>query len=231
MTIYYKTCIKCNLSKPSFDFYKHPGKDGLQSKCKECAKSYSKTRYDAKHDEIRAQVKESYYDNHDLMLARQAADRQSWSTEKTEQKKEYLKIYNLLNKDAIKEKRQRKKEIYRNSEEYKAKERIKQEKRLLRKFATGVRSLIGGSFKYKGHRKTSKTTDILGCSISEFKVYIESQFSEGMTWENRSEWHLDHIKPVSLGDSEDEIIALNHYTNFQPLWALDNILKSNNYEE
>ena len=48
-----------------------------------------------------------------------------------------------------------------------------------------------------------------------------------MNWENQGEWHLDHIYPVSLAKDEQELIKLNHYTNFQPLWAADNLLKGN----
>jgi hypothetical protein len=48
-----------------------------------------------------------------------------------------------------------------------------------------------------------------------------------MTWDNYGEWHLDHIKPISLGKTEEEVIQLYHYTNFQPLWAKDNVVKYN----
>ena len=48
-----------------------------------------------------------------------------------------------------------------------------------------------------------------------------------MSWDNRIEWHLDHIIPISLATTEEEIIKLNHYTNFQPLWAEENIRKGN----
>ncbi len=53
-----------------------------------------------------------------------------------------------------------------------------------------------------------------------------------MNWNNHDLWHLDHIYPVSLAKDENHLIELNHYTNFQPLWAVDNIKKSNklNYE-
>ena len=47
-----------------------------------------------------------------------------------------------------------------------------------------------------------------------------------MTWENTSKWHKDHIIPLSTAKTYEEVIALNHYTNFQPLWSEDNILKS-----
>ena len=56
--------------------------------------------------------------------------------------------------------------------------------------------------------------------------YIENQFKEGMSFDNHGEWELDHKIPVSSANSEDEIIKLNHYTNFQPLWKLENRLKS-----
>ena len=48
-----------------------------------------------------------------------------------------------------------------------------------------------------------------------------------MNWENAGKWHLDHIYPVSLAKDEEELLKLNHYTNFQPLWAVDNIKKGN----
>lgn len=51
-----------------------------------------------------------------------------------------------------------------------------------------------------------------------------------MSWDNYGRWHLDHIKPISLAKDEDEVYNLNHYTNFQPLWMLDNLKKSNKYE-
>ena len=58
-----------------------------------------------------------------------------------------------------------------------------------------------------------------------FRNYIQKQFTEGMTFENYGSWHLDHIKPLALAKSEEDVILLNHYTNFQPLWAEDNLKK------
>lgn len=71
----------------------------------------------------------------------------------------------------------------------------------------------------------------LGCSLEELKVYLESKFSVGMTWENWKidGWHIDHIIPLSkfnLTDSE-EFLKACHYTNLQPLWAKENYRKGN----
>jgi len=90
-----------------------------------------------------------------------------------------------------------------------------------------ISSLILRSFKRNGYTKKSQSNKILGCSFEEFKQHLERQFTKGMTWENQGQWHLDHIYPMSLAKDEEEIIRLNHYTNFQPLWAIDNIKKGN----
>ena len=100
-------------------------------------------------------------------------------------------------------------------------------------FSSNVRSLISHSFDRangKGLVKNKTTEEILGCSIDFFRQYIQSLFKEGMSLENYGEWHLDHIKPISLAKTEEEVIELCHYTNFQPLWAKENQIKSNRYE-
>jgi Uri superfamily endonuclease len=72
----------------------------------------------------------------------------------------------------------------------------------------------------------------LGCSIEELKSFLESKFTLGMTWDNYGKWHIDHIKPLSkfnLSDTKELLMAC-HYTNLQPLWAKDNIVKYNKME-
>ena len=75
------------------------------------------------------------------------------------------------------------------------------------------------------YKKSAKSETILGCTILEFRNYIESKFTEGMSLNNHGEWHLDHIIPLASATTEEDIIRLNHYTNFQPLWAKDNLIK------
>ena len=68
---------------------------------------------------------------------------------------------------------------------------------------------------------------MVGMSSIEFKAYLEKQFKDGMSWENYGYrgWHIDHIIPISSANNEEELIKLCHYTNLQPLWAVDNFKK------
>lgn len=75
--------------------------------------------------------------------------------------------------------------------------------------------------------KKNKTFEIIGCSPEFLKEYLETKFRDGMTWENRGEWHIDHITPLSSAKTEEELYKLCHYTNLQPLWAEENMTKSN----
>jgi hypothetical protein len=94
---------------------------------------------------------------------------------------------------------------------------------------SAIRRLILSSLKIRNISKSKlvmRTEDILGCKFNFFKIHIESQFEEGMNWFNHGKWHIDHKVPLDIGETVDEIIKLNHYTNLQPLWADENLTKS-----
>ena len=88
-------------------------------------------------------------------------------------------------------------------------------------------------FILNGIQKSESTCDIIGCSPEELKKYIESTFSEGMTWENYGEWHIDHIIPCAAFDhnSEKELKACWNFKNLRALWGADNIKKSSNFDQ
>ena len=148
-----------------------------------------------------------------------------------EKNKEKFILYRIENKDKIslqrKQFRLNNKEIMKIQYEN-AKEKRKIYRNNRRKtdalycLKCKIRKNINSSIKKKGYTKRSSTYDILGCNYDFFKSYIESQFKKGMTWENI---HLDHIIPLASAKSEVEVIELNHYTNFQPLFIKDNLHK------
>lgn len=125
-------------------------------------------------------------------------------------KESYLK-YRAENIDRLRQEALEKQKLNRKNPIYKLKE--------------SIRNNIRKSMNRKGISKTTKTTQILGCSFDEFKTNIESLFEPWMTWDNRGlynggfnyGWDLDHIVPMALAKTEKDILLLNHYSNFQPL--------------
>ena len=79
--------------------------------------------------------------------------------------------------------------------------------------------------------KSASTIALLGCTREAFVEHMERQFKKGMTWENlgvgRGKWNIDHIIPCASFDMNDPAHQSRcfHYTNMQPLWAIDNLIK------
>jgi hypothetical protein len=91
------------------------------------------------------------------------------------------------------------------------------------RFASVTRKRIRNAL--KGTSKSASTIELLGCTAEHARFHIESQFTEGMTWDNI---HIDHIQPCASFDLEDpsEQRKCFHYSNLQPLFASDNLRKS-----
>ena len=92
-----------------------------------------------------------------------------------------------------------------------------------------IRSRIYNALKYLELRKSLKTIKLLGCNWKFYKDYLESHFTEGMTWEKllNGEIHIDHTLPIvsfDLTKLEEQKKAF-HYSNTRPLWAKDNLSK------
>ena len=141
--------------------------------------------------------------------------------------------YYQQNKERI---HNRGKEYYQqNKERYNENRKKYYEKHLqndpLYKLKLNIKGLIYDSFKRMGSKKQSRTQEILGCTIEEFKHHIESQFQPWMAWgnyggrrvtESNISWDIDHITPISSAQTYDDIIRLNHYTNLRPLCSYYN---------
>lgn len=99
--------------------------------------------------------------------------------------------------------------------------------KLQRKISNLLRDRIRHALKRSLFKKSEKTMDLIGCSIPFLMDYLEERFQEGMTWDNQGKWHIDHIVPCAsfnLSNPEEQK-ACFHYTNLQPLWALENMRK------
>lgn len=86
----------------------------------------------------------------------------------------------------------------------------------------------------KRNSKFSTSSDLLGCSLEFFKKYFMNKFRSDMKWNDfmTGGIHIDHIIPCAAFDlsKEEDQFRCFHYTNLQPLWALDNLIKSDSME-
>jgi hypothetical protein len=98
---------------------------------------------------------------------------------------------------------------------------------ILFKLKTNYRNRLKDIFRDYGYNKNNRSVDYLGCDIEFLKTYLESKFTDGMSWTNKGfyGWHIDHIIPLSSAKTEEDVIKLCHYTNLQPLWGKDNMSK------
>lgn len=116
-------------------------------------------------------------------------------------------------------KRQYRKRLWNESPEYKLETALRNRVRL---------AIKNGS-------KAASTIELVGCSVQDLKKHIESQFCEGMSWDNYNHktWHIDHIVPCSAFDLTNPIhqrVCFN-WMNLQPLWSKLNIKKKDRLTE
>ena len=85
--------------------------------------------------------------------------------------------------------------------------------------------------------KNGSAIESLGCSVQDLRIYLESLWTKGMTWDNYGngygKWNIDHIYPLSMIDLslKENILKVCHYSNLRPMWAIANIQKSNRIEQ
>ena len=122
------------------------------------------------------------------------------------------------------------KEVRRKAEKkYRIKKKITSPAHKLRWY---MASRIYIVLKRRGIRKSSRTLKLVGCTSSFLKSWLEKKFKPGMSWKNYGKWHVDHIRPCAsfdLNKLEEQKKAF-HYSNLQPLWAHENQLKSDKWD-
>ena len=98
------------------------------------------------------------------------------------------------------------------------------------RIAKNLRTRVSKAIRRRGSSNKVSIKDV-GCTKTELVQYIESQFKDGMTWENYGEWELDHIRPLASFDltNSDELKIAANYKNLAPMWRQDNQRKSSNW--
>jgi len=208
-----KKCCSCEEIKDTNEFTKRKASwDGFLARCKLCDKAYKIAYHTAKPDKKKAWDKKYKSAIPEKVKARNAQYyRGNWDT---------LKEKRVINEERIK--------AYRIAYKSRYNERISQRRRndINFKMTRNLRTRFHSFVSTKG----KKTFNVLGMPCDTFLSWIEFQFVDGMTWDNYGDiWHLDHILPVSKFDLTNEIdqrVCFN-WTNFQPLYAQDNLSKSN----
>lgn len=202
-----KICTTCQKEFPADNKHFHKsssGKYGLNAKCKECLRQkYLETR------DHRLKKAYEYYTKNKERIQNGV---KQWRIDNKEKDLAHRKRYRQKHKSQInKYCRDRRK----NDIQY----------RLVGNLRSRMRSSL------KGRIKDNTTMKLVGCNYKELRTHLESQFFEGMNWDNYGKWHMDHIKPCAAFDLSDPIQQKEcfHYTNLQPLWAKDNIRKSDKY--
>lgn len=251
-----KVCSKCGETKSLDDYQTDKSKkDGKYSSCKLCVSFLRKSYREENKEKVKKQKKESYKKNVEKISAKNKLYRNIHREKLLIYNKEYYKNnreqllqrnkdYWVKNKISLnskyKEYRRKKQEDVKNYQKQYRSENLEKLKEYFKNYCKnrrkndilfylkGVLSHRVRSFlQTKNISKTNRTLDIVGCTPLELKIHLEKKFKEGLTWENRNLWHIDHIIPLSSATNELEIYKLCHYTNLQPLWVEENLKKGN----
>jgi polyribonucleotide nucleotidyltransferase len=203
-----KICKKCNEDKILSEFKpKKQCVDGYENICKECDKKYQKEYREKNKDKIKNQRKRHYSEN----KAKIKEKSKNYYYDNIDVVKERISNYKKENKDKINEYNRN----YMNKN----------------KHVRVWRNLIYKTIEKLGTKKENHTIDELGYSALDLKNHIKSLFTDGMSWDNHGEWHVDHIKPISKFNEKTPIKEVNALNNLQPLWGPDNLKKGSKYQD
>jgi hypothetical protein len=241
-----KTCNKCKEQKPKTDKFFRLRNGSFESPCRGCIAEYTRQWKQKNPEKVREQ-KKRYRGKHPEKFV-EAVKR--WKQKNPEKVKEQKKRYNekYPEKDAARKKRwkqenpekvnkyikENRDKINEWSNQWKRANRDKVNEWRRRYMDVNPHAKIVQNLRnrlyaiLKGTKKSAPTMELIGCTLDELKQHLESQFTDGMTWNNYGEWHVDHIVPCAafdLTEPEQQRICFN-YTNLQPLWAEDNVMKN-----
>lgn len=206
-----KICSSCKETKLLTLFPKNKNfKTGYNSRCKVCINKINKGWRTNSRDKYLSYRKREYYDNFEA----KKDQRKAYNQKRRKEKSQYDINYRKKNKEKIKKYKKAWEDRNKNNPIFKIKRNLRRR----------VHHAL------MGNNKSKSTFELIGCSPEEFKIYIESLWLTGMSWDNYDfyGWHIDHIIPCykfDLSKSEEQIKCF-HYTNQRPLWAKDNLSRS-----
>jgi hypothetical protein len=218
-----KNCDVCLKVKRADEFHKNnQSKDGLDKTCKECTPRYGNKRWKPSETKVGKTLPCSECNlEKDISLFRP-------------NKKSVSGYYHTCS-DCWKVPEPTREQIRIYEQRYKAKypEKIKEKYRrkaskLQNKIKDRMRARITSALSCISYRKAHHTIDYLGCSIDYLKKWLEYQFNDDISWDNYSEWHIDHVTPCcafDLSNHDDQMKAF-HWTNLRPCLASENHEKS-----
>jgi len=233
-----KICSKCKLEKDVCEFIPDKSrKDGFNGKCRICKSLYDKKRYLNNLDSFKKRSKDYYENNKETSIK----SSKIWAKNNPKKRKRIVNNWVKNNPNKIKVSRQKyesknktkikiKRKVYnsKNRDKQRLYEKQKRKTDVLFKLKNNMRTRLNMYLKSKNITKKNKTFNYTGCTPQFLKEYIEKQFTEGMSWDKMGQYiHIDHIIPLSSAKTEEDVYKLCHYTNLQPLWAEDNLKKSN----
>lgn len=157
---------------------------------------------------VKERAKQKYQENID--------ERRAYNREYAKNNKEKKRLYDMARVPLLRDKRR---------PYYTKYVRERRQKDVLYKLTGTLRYRIWHALSTH-YTKNKRTIALLGAEIPTVKEHLEKQFTDGMTWQNHGDWHIDHIIPLASAKSQEEMEKLCQYTNLQPLWKQDNLRKS-----
>jgi len=158
-----------------------------------------------------------------------AADKR-YAAKNKEKIKEYHKEWSANNRESLRDYHSKWRE---GNTDYKRKRVIYQYNKINTdpkyKLGQRTRTAVYTCLKERNVAKYRSTFDLLGYTLEELMIHLEKQFTEGMTWDNYGEWHVDHKIPMTSFNFETvedrEFKLCWCLDNLQPLWGPDNLSK------
>lgn len=230
-----KICSKCREYKPLDAFHKQAAKkDGRRSRCRECHNSDC-AAWAKQNPEKRSTMVKLWIENNP---ERHAENMRKW-TEKNKEKisarsREWSKDNRERQTENVLRWRQNNLERSREIDLIAARKRrqaLSPQERIVDRIHHSIATLLRRGI--RNGKSGLRTFEILGYSVGDLMNHLGAQFTEGMSWDNYGEWHIDHKRPrVSFDISSIEDSSLKAcwgLNNLQPLWAADNHSKGSKW--